>query len=214
MSKIFCIFAIDSSSSVSEMKKVYNKKIGLYFGSFNPIHNGHLILAEQILENSDLEMIWFVVSPQNPFKERNTLLDNRARFFLVQKAIEDNDKFRASDIEFSLPIPSYTIDTLTYLQEKFADKEFTIIMGEDNLKNFHKWKNYQAILDYYRVFVYPRPNCEDSEFLKLKNVIKINAPMIEISSSLIRNNIKEKKSIKYLLPENVRQEIEKNGYFL
>lgn len=214
MSNIFCIFAIDSSSNVSEMKKVYNKKIGLYFGSFNPIHNGHLILAEQILENSDLEMIWFVVSPQNPFKERNTLLDNRARFFLVQKAIEDNDKFRASDIEFSLPIPSYTIDTLTYLQEKFADKEFTIIMGEDNLKNFHKWKNYQAILDYYRVFVYPRPNCEDSEFLKLKNVIKINAPMIEISSSLIRNNIKEKKSIKYLLPENVRQEIEKNGYFL
>ncbi len=214
MSKIFCIFAIDSSSNVSEMKKVYNKKIGLYFGSFNPIHNGHLILAEQILENSDLEMIWFVVSPQNPFKERNTLLDNRARFFLVQKAIEDNDKFRASDIEFSLPIPSYTIDTLTYLQEKFADKEFTIIIGEDNLKNFHKWKNYQAILDYYRVFVYPRPNCEESEFLKLKNVIKINAPMIEISSSLIRNNIKEKKSIKYLLPENVRQEIEKNGYFL
>ncbi|MBO7276631.1 MAG: nicotinate-nucleotide adenylyltransferase [Bacteroidales bacterium] len=196
------------------MKKVYNKKIGLYFGSFNPIHNGHLILAEQILENSDLEMIWFVVSPQNPFKERNTLLDNRARYFLVQKAIEDNDKFRASDIEFSLPIPSYTIDTLTYLQEKFPDKEFTIIMGEDNLKNFHKWKNYQAILDYYRVFVYPRPNCEESEFLKLKNVIKINAPMIEISSSLIRSNIKEKKSIKYLLPENVRQEIEKNGYFL
>ncbi len=214
MSNIFCKFAIDSSSNVSEMKKVYNKKIGLYFGSFNPIHNGHLILAEQILENSDLEMIWFVVSPQNPFKERNTLLDNRARFFLVQKAIEDNDKFRASDIEFSLSIPSYTIDTLTYLQEKFPDKEFTIIMGEDNLKNFHKWKNYQAILDYYRVFVYPRPNCEESEFLKLKNVIKINAPMIEISSSLIRSNIKEKKSIKYLLPENVRQEIEKNGYFL
>lgn len=214
MSDIFCKFAIDSSSNVSEMKKVYNKKIGLYFGSFNPIHNGHLILAEQILENSDLEMIWFVVSPQNPFKERNTLLDNRARYFLVQKAIEDNDKFRASDIEFSLPIPSYTIDTLTYLQEKFPDKEFTIIMGEDNLKNFHKWKNYQAILDYYRVFVYPRPNCEESEFLKLKNVIKINAPMIEISSSLIRSNIKEKKSIKYLLPENVRQEIEKNGYFL
>lgn len=214
MSNIFCKFAIDSSSNVSEMKKVYNKKIGLYFGSFNPIHNGHLILAEQILCNSDLEMIWFVVSPQNPFKERNTLLDNRARFFLVQKAIEDNDKFRASDIEFSLSIPSYTIDTLTYLQEKFPDKEFTIIMGEDNLKNFHKWKNYQAILDYYRVFVYPRPNCEESEFLKLKNVIKINAPMIEISSSLIRSNIKEKKSIKYLVPEKVKEEIEKNGYFL
>ncbi len=214
MSDIFCKFAIDSSSDVRDMKKMYNKKIGLYFGSFNPIHNGHLILAEQILENSDLEMIWFVVSPQNPFKERNTLLDNRARYFLVQKAIEDNDKFRASDIEFSLPIPSYTIDTLTYLQEKFPDKEFTIIMGEDNLKNFHKWKNYQAILDYYRVFVYPRPNCEESELLKLKNVIKIDAPMIEISSSLIRNNIKNKKSIKYLVPEKVKEEIEKNGYFL
>lgn len=196
------------------MQKIYNKKIGLYFGSFNPIHNGHLILAEQIVENSDLDLIWFVVSPQNPFKDKGNLLDNRARYFLVQKAIENNDKFRACDIEFSLPTPSYTIDTLTYLQEKYPDKEFTIIMGEDNLKNFHKWKNHQAILDYYRIFVYPRPNCEDSDFLKLDNVIKIKAPMIEISSSFIRNNIRNKKSIKYLVPEEVRLEIEKNTYFL
>jgi len=195
-------------------KKTYNKKIGLYFGSFNPIHNGHLILAEQILENSDLDLIWFVVSPQNPFKERSNLLDNRARYYLVQKAIENNDGFRACDIEFSLPLPSYTIDTLTYLQEKYPDKEFTIIIGEDNLKNFHKWKNYQAILDYYRIFVYPRPKCEESKLFDLENVIKINAPMIEISSSLIRNNIRNNKSIRYLIPENVREEIEKNGYYL
>ncbi len=195
-------------------KKTYNKKIGLYFGSFNPIHNGHLILAQQILENSDLDLIWFVVSPQNPFKERNNLLDNRARYFLVQKAIEDNDGFRACDIEFSLPLPSYTIDTLTYLQEKYPDKEFTIIIGEDNLKHFHKWKNYQAILDYYRIIVYPRPECEESELLKRKNVIKINAPMIEISSSLIRENIRNNKSIRYLIPDVVRKEIEKNSYYL
>jgi nicotinate-nucleotide adenylyltransferase len=195
-------------------KKVYNKKIGLYFGSFNPIHNGHLILAEQILENSDLDLIWFVVSPQNPFKDRNNLLDNRARYFLVQKAVEDNDGFRACDIEFSLPLPSYTIDTLTYLQEKYPDKEFTIIIGEDNLKNFHKWKNYQAILDYYRIFVYPRPNSEKSELLKKENVIMIQAPMIEISSSFIRENIRKNKSIRYLLPDKVREEIEKNAYYL
>lgn len=195
-------------------KKTYNKKIGLYFGSFNPIHNGHLILAQQILENSDLDLIWFVVSPQNPFKERSNLLDNRARYYLVQKAIENNDDFRACDIEFSLPLPSYTIDTLTYLQEKYADKEFTIIIGEDNLKNFHKWKNYQAILDYYRIFVYPRPRCEKSELLNLKNVIKINAPMIDISSSLIRENIRNNKSVRYLIPDSVREEIEKNAYYL
>jgi nicotinate-nucleotide adenylyltransferase len=195
-------------------KKTYNKKIGLYFGSFNPIHNGHLILAEQILENSDLDLIWFVVSPQNPFKERTNLLDNRARYFLVQKAIENNDGFRACDIEFSLPLPSYTIDTLTYLQEKYPDKEFTIIIGEDNLKNFHKWKNYQAILDYYRIFVYPRPNSEKSELLKKENVIMIQAPMIEISSSFIRENIRKNKSIRYLLPDKIREEIEKNAYYL
>lgn len=195
-------------------KKTYNKKIGLYFGSFNPIHNGHLILAQQILENSDLDLIWFVVSPQNPFKERSNLLDNRARYFLVQKAIENNDGFRACDIEFSLPTPSYTINTLTYLQEKYPDKEFTIIIGEDNLKYFHKWKNYQAILDYYRIFVYPRPNCEENELLERKNVIMIHAPMIEISSSFIRENIRNNKSIRYLLPDSVREEIEKNCYYL
>lgn len=195
-------------------KKTYNKKIGLYFGSFNPIHNGHLILAQQILENSDLDLIWFVVSPQNPFKEKSNLLDNRARYFLVQKAIEDNDGFRACDIEFSLPTPSYTINTLTYLQEKYPEKEFTIIIGEDNLKHFHKWKNYQAILDYYRIIVYPRPECEESELLKRKNVIMIQAPMIEISSSFIRENIRKNKSIRYLLPDSVREEIEKNSYYL
>ena len=173
-----------------------------------------MILAQQILENSDLDLIWFVVSPQNPFKERSNLLDNRARYFLVQKAIENNDGFRACDIEFSLPTPSYTINTLTYLQEKYPDKEFTIIIGEDNLKYFHKWKNYQAILDYYRIFVYPRPNCEGNELLERKNVIMIHAPMIEISSSFIRENIRNNKSIRYLLPDSVREEIEKNCYYL
>lgn len=194
-------------------KKQYNTKIGLYFGSFNPIHNGHLILAEQILENTDLDQIWFVVTPQNPLKKSSSLLDNRTRLALVRTAIADNYRFKACDIEFSLPVPSYTINTLTYIQEKYPDKSFSLIIGEDNLNTFHKWKNHSEILKNYRILVYPRNKCEKSQLANHQNVLMINAPEIEISSSLIRENIRKNKSIRYLLPESVRTEIEKGNYY-
>lgn len=193
--------------------KQEKKKTGLYFGSFNPIHHGHLILANHIAQNSDLEQVWFVVSKQNPLKERKNLLDDRKRFALVQMAIEDNPLLGACDIEFYLPVPSYTVNTLAYLGEKYPNREFTIIMGQDNIETFGKWKNHQVILQYYKVLVYPRPNCGYSEFLKHENVSMIDAPQMDISSSMIRKNIREGKSVRYLLPDCVREEIEKGGYY-
>ncbi|MDR0790697.1 MAG: nicotinate-nucleotide adenylyltransferase [Bacteroidales bacterium] len=204
------------------MDKITNvKKTGLYFGSFNPIHNGHLILANHIADNSDLSQIWFVVSPLNPLKSQASLLDNRSRFAMVQAAIEDDDRFLASDIEFSLPMPSYTINTLVYLSEKFPQRQFVLILGEDNLDTFDKWKNYNAILDYYQLYVYPRKQSKEAkqtsdtltQFKKHPNVKMIEAPQIEISSSYIRQNIRQGKSIRYLVPEKVRQEIERCGYY-
>ncbi len=189
------------------------KKIGLYFGSFNPIHNGHLILANHIVQHSDLSELWFVVSRQNPLKERKGMLQDRQRLHLVELAIENNPLFRTCDIEFSLPSPSYTVNTLAYLSEKHPDKEFTIIMGEDNILSFHKWKNYETILEYYSILVYPRPNCEKSPMLSHSNVSLIDAPQMDISSSQIRESIRNGFSIQYLLPEAVRQEIEKAGYY-
>ncbi|MDR1006510.1 MAG: nicotinate-nucleotide adenylyltransferase [Bacteroidales bacterium] len=189
------------------------KKTGLYFGSFNPIHNGHLILAEHILQNSDLSQIWFVVSPQNPLKNRASLLDNRNRLAMVRLAIDDNEGFLASDIEFSLPQPSYTINTLVYLSEKYPLREFSLILGEDNLENFNKWRNYTTILEYYKLYIYPRRAAKPSPLAENRNVIMIDAPQIDISSSFIRENIKSGKSIRYLVPEKVRLEIEKGGYY-
>lgn len=193
--------------------EIRKEKIGLYFGSFNPIHYGHLILANSIAENGDFDKIWFVVSPLNPLKKQSSLLDNNTRLHLVEMAIEDNPRFRACNIEFSLPIPSYTINTLTYLNEKYPDKDFSLIIGQDNLCSFKKWKNYNEILKYYNIVVYPRINCQESEFLKEKNVHLISAPLINISSSLIRQMIKENKSIQYLVPEIVRVEIEKSNLY-
>ena len=197
------------------------KKTGLYFGSFNPIHYGHLILASHIEANSDLDQVWFVVSPQNPLKNQSSLLDNRSRFAMVQLAIKDNDRFLASDIEFSLPMPSYTINTLVYLSEKFPKREFILILGEDNLDSFDKWKNYNAILDYYKLYVYPRKRDKEvgeesihlTKFKDHRNVTMIEAPQIEISASHIRQNIRQGKTIRYLVPEKVRQEIERCGYY-
>ena len=189
------------------------KKIGLYFGSFNPIHNGHLILANHIVQNTDLDEVWFVVSRRNPLKSGKGLLADRKRFALVQMAIEDNSSFRACDLEFQLPVPSYTVNTLAYLGEKYPDKQFHIIMGQDNIVTFDKWKNYSVILEYYHILVYPRPGCAESEFLKHPHVRMINAPQVEISSSLIRKNISEGKSVQYLLPDCVREEIEKSNYY-
>ena len=190
-----------------------NERIGLFFGSFNPIHLGHLIIANYILENTDINQIWFIVSPQNPLKNTNDLLDVTIRLKLVKLAIKNNNKFKASDIEFKLSKPSYTINTLKYLKSKHKTKDFVLIVGEDNLDSFEKWKDYREILNDYELYVYPRTNSKANKNLNFQNIHKINAPLIEISSTYIRENIKLNKSIRYLLPEVVRKEIEKNNYY-
>ncbi len=192
------------------MKK---EKIGLYFGSFNPIHYGHLILANHIVDNTELKKICFVVSPQNPLKQLSSLLDNKTRLHLVNLAIEDNDKFFASDVEFSLPYPSYTINTLNYLSQTYPEKEFALIIGQDNLVNFHKWKDNQKILEQYHIFVYPRENCELSPLQNNNHIHLIDSPLINISATYIREQIKNNKDIRYLLPEKVRKEIEQQGLY-
>lgn len=189
------------------------EKIGLYFGSFNPIHYGHLILANHIVDNTDLEKICFVVSPQNPLKQLSSLLDNKTRLHLVNLAIEDNDKFYASDVEFSLPYPSYTINTLNYLSQNYPEKEFALIIGQDNLVNFHKWKDSQKILEQYHIFVYPRENCKLSPLQNNNHIHLIDSPLINISATYIREQIKNNKDIRYLLPEKVRKEIETQGLY-
>lgn len=176
-------------------------KVGLFFGSFNPVHVGHMILANYMLEYTDLESVWFVVSPHNPTKIKNTLLDEKQRLHMVELAIGDNNKLKASNIEFKLPQPSYTINTLTYLKEKFPTNEFVLIMGTDNLENFHKWKNYEEILKQCELYVYPRLQCEGGNLKTHSKVKLVNAPMIEISSTFIRSAIKEKTDLRYFVPE-------------
>lgn len=178
-------------------------QIGLFFGSFNPIHNGHLILASTVAENTDLKEIWFVVSPQNPFKIRKSLLHEQDRYDMVRLAIGDDFRFRVSDIEFFLPKPSYTIDTLTHLHEKYPQHEFKLIVGGDNLNSFSKWKNYEVILDHYGLVVYPRGNFKDEPLLQHPNISIIEAPLLEISATFIRQQIKKGNSIKYLVPQEV-----------
>ncbi|WP_281846273.1 nicotinate (nicotinamide) nucleotide adenylyltransferase [Olleya namhaensis] len=180
-------------------------KIGLYFGSFNPIHIGHLVIANQMVENSDLDQIWFVVTPHNPFKKKSTLLDNHQRLEMVYLATKDYDTLKESDIEFNLPQPNYTVNTLAHLTEKYPDKDFSLIMGEDNLKSFHKWKNYQVILDNHHIYVYPRISAGtiETQFDNHAKIHHVEAPIMEISSTLIRNSIKAGKNIKPLLPEHV-----------
>jgi nicotinate-nucleotide adenylyltransferase len=178
-------------------------KIGLFFGSFNPVHVGHMIIANHIVQNSDLESVWMVVSPQNPFKLKSSLANDHDRLHLVQLAIGDNPKIRASNIEFSLPVPSYTIDTLTYLNEKYPEKEFCLIMGGDNLESIEKWKNYQLLLDNHDIYVYKRPGFSFEKKESYKRVQIIDAPLLDISATFIRNAIKEGKSVQYLLPDSV-----------
>lgn len=205
-----------SNSFVSIICMASNKKkqqIGLFLGSFNPIHFGHLIIANYIVDNLFVDKIWFVVSPHNPLKNSNALLQDNIRLDLVKNAIRGNKKFHASDVEFNLSKPSYTIQTLNYLKEKYKDKEFVLIIGEDNLECFDKWKDYQEIINNYRIFVYPRVNIKSNKFSQVKTIQLINAPQIEISSTMIRELIRENKSIQYLLPESVRKEIEKNKYY-
>jgi nicotinate-nucleotide adenylyltransferase len=187
-------------------------KIGLYFGSFNPIHLGHCIIANHVLYNCDVERIWFVVSPHNPLKETNALLNESHRLHLVQLAIENETKFKASNIEFSLPRPSYTIDTLSYLAEKYPQHEFSIIMGGDSFQNITKWKNYETLLKHHKIIVYNRPGFTIDLALS-KNIEVVNAPLLDISSTYIRNLIKERKSIRYLVTDEVMNDIKANGFY-
>jgi len=178
-------------------------KVGLFFGTFNPIHVGHVIIANHIVEHSDLDQVWFVVTPHSPFKKKASLLDDHHRLEMVRLATEDYKNLKESNIEFKLPQPNYTINTLIHLEEKHPNYTFCLIMGEDNLKGFHKWKNYDLILQQYDIYVYPRISEGDVEHqFKNHNRIKyIDAPIMELSSTFIRNSIKEGKIVRPMLPE-------------
>jgi len=186
--------------------------IGLYFGSFNPIHTGHLIVANHILNETELEKVWFIVSPQNPLKESKTLLNEYDRLHLVRLAVQDDTRIKCSDIEFNLPKPSYTSNTLAFLSEKYPANKFSIIMGSDSYQNLDKWRNFEAIINNYDIFVYKRKDHEIKNVFSKKPVV-LDAPLIEISASQIRENIKAGKSIRYLVPEIVREEIETRKFY-
>ncbi len=189
-------------------------KIGLFFGSFNPIHVGHLIIANTMAATTDLEQVWLIVSPQNPFKKNKSLLHEFDRYDMVQRAIADNSKLKVSDIEFSMPRPSYTIDTLTKIQEKNPQHTFKLIIGEDNLAQFSNWKNYEQILEYFGLYVYSRPNSQPHTFSNHPSVHFVEAPLLDISATFIRDCIKNKRSIKYMVPESVEGMIHYKGFYL
>jgi len=178
-------------------------KIGLFFGSFNPIHVGHMVIANYMATQTDLDEVWLVISPHNPLKPKKSLANDYDRMHLVQLAIGDNPRLRASNIEFGLPQPSYTIDTLAYLREKYPDKQFVPIMGGDNLATLHKWKNYELLLRDYELYVYNRPSHKTDDYQYYPNVKIFDAPLMQISSTYIRDCIKEEKSVQYLLTEPV-----------
>ena len=193
-------------------------KTGLYFGSFNPIHIGHLAIASYMVEFTDIDQVWFIISPQNPLKKRHTLLADYHRLELVEKAISDDPSLKASDIEFNLPKPSYTIDTLTYLSEKYSDDHFILIMGEDNLHTLPKWKNYDELLKRYPIYIYPRqgnPSLASgiSKIMEKAMITMIDAPRIEISSSFIRKSIREKKNIRHFLTKEVWEYIDEMNFY-
>jgi nicotinate-nucleotide adenylyltransferase len=188
-------------------------KIGLFFGSFNPIHIGHLIIANVMAENTDLKKVWLVVSPQNPLKPSKGLLHEFDRYDMAKAALADHYKIEVSDVEFHLPKPSYTIHTLAHLHEKHPDKEFKVIVGEDNLENFTKWKNYEQILEHYGLYVYPRPHVTNSDLKRHPHVKMVNAPLLDISATYIRDCIKSNKSIRYLVPESVETMIRLKAFY-
>ncbi|HYE54533.1 MAG TPA: nicotinate (nicotinamide) nucleotide adenylyltransferase [Chitinophagaceae bacterium] len=187
--------------------------IGLYFGSFNPIHTGHLIIANHIRQQVELNQVWFIVSPQNPLKPSSALLNEFHRLALVQLAIDDEPGLKASDIEFRLPRPSYTADTLAYLQDKYPQHEFSIIMGSDSFQNLSKWKNPEYILKHHKIYVYKRPGIDIKPQPDNSNVIVLDAPLLQISATHIRENVRNGRSIRFLVPDKVKEEIERNGYY-
>ena len=179
------------------------KKIGLFFGSFNPIHVGHMIIANFFVENTDLKEVWLVISPHNPLKNKATLLDDRKRYYMVQLSVEDNTNLKASNVEFHLEQPSYTISTLAILTEKYPDFDFVLLMGSDNLESFHKWKNHKEILNNYQIYIYNRPGKKPTKYDFHPKISFFDAPLMQISSSYIRQQIKEGKSVEYLLTPKV-----------
>ncbi len=194
-------------------------QIGLFFGSFNPIHIGHLIIANTLATTTDLEQVWFVVSPQNPFKKTRSLLHEFDRFDMVERAIADNSRLKATDIEFSMPKPSYTVDTLSRLNEKYPQHKFRLIMGEDNLAQFARWKNPDRILNDYGLSVYPRPvrpgePATESPFKSHPNVSIVDAPMLDISATFIRDCIRANRSIRYMVPDVVAEMIERKKFYV
>lgn len=189
------------------------QKIGLFFGSFNPIHIGHLIIANVMAENTDLDKVWLVVSPQNPLKPSKGLLHEFDRYDMAKAAVADHYKIEVSDVEFHLPKPSFTIHTLAYLSEKHPGKEFKVIIGQDNLESFKKWKNYEQILEQYELYVYPRPDVTNTELIRHPHVKMIDAPLLDISATYIRQCIKANKSIRYLVPESVENMIRTKNFY-
>ncbi len=191
------------------------KKTGLFFGSFNPIHIGHLVIAEYMVEYTDMQQVWFVVSPQNPLKPAKGLLSENHRIRMVRLAIEYDTRFKASSIEFEMPRPSYTITTLTYLTEKYPQNKFCLIMGTDNLATLHKWKNYEQILKGYEIYVYPRKETSviPKELQSHSSVNITEAPVMELSSTFIRNAIKEKKNIRHMLPHQVADYVKEMHFY-
>ena len=192
------------------------KKIGLYFGTFNPIHIGHLTIANHIVEFSDLDEVWFIITPQSPFKTKKTLLDNNHRYQMVFEATKDYPKLKPSKIEFNLPQPNYTVHTLAHLNEKYPEGyHFSLIMGEDNLKSFHKWKNYGVILENHNIYVYPRisEGTIEHQFKRHSKIHKVDAPIMEISSTFIRKNHKAGKNIRPLLPASVWQYMDEMNFY-
>lgn len=187
--------------------------IGLFFGSFNPVHIGHMALANYMLSFTDMQQVWLVVSPHNPLKVKSSLLNQNHRLMLVNAAIEDHPNMRSSNIEFGLPQPSYTINTLVHLQEKYPEHTFSLIMGQDNLQSFNKWKNYEEILKNFHIYVYPRPNCTPTEFDTHPHVHLTQAPLMDISSTFIRNAIRDKKDVRFFLPAKVWEEIDTMNFY-
>ena len=191
------------------------KNVGLYFGTFNPIHVGHLIIANHMVEFSDLDEVWLVVTPHNPFKQKSSLLKDHHRYQMVWEATKEYTKLKPSDIEFKLPQPNYTVKTLFHLHEKYPGVKFSLIMGEDNLKSFHKWKNYEAILENHHLFVYPRisKNQVTPQLENHSHIHYIKAPVMEISSTFIRKGIHDGKNVRPLLPEAVWKYLDEMNFY-